>query len=139
MKNFSFKIRGHKYDVDVNKQDGKVIELEINGSKYKVELEKEIKTKKTPTLVRQAVKTSKSIKHNEPSGALKVTCPLPGNIIAINVKEGDEIKVGDKLFVYEAMKMENELVSEKAGTIAKVLANVGDAVLQDQVIIEITL
>ena len=139
MKNFSFKIRGHKYDVEVNKQDGKVIELEINGSKYKVELEKEIQTKKTPTLVRQAVKTSKSIKHNEPSGALKVTCPLPGNIIAINVKEGDDIKVGDKLFVYEAMKMENELVSEKAGTIAKVLANVGDAVLQDQVIIEITL
>jgi len=139
MKNFSFKIRGHKYDVEVNKQDGKVIELEINGSKYKVELEKEIQTKKTPTLVRQAVKTSKSIKHNEPSGALKVTCPLPGNIIAINVKEGDNIKVGDKLFVYEAMKMENELVSEKAGTIAKVLANVGDAVLQDQVIIEITL
>ena len=139
MKNFSFKIRGHKYDVDVNKQDGKIIELEINGSKYKVELEKEIKTKKTPTLVRQAVKTNKSIKHNEPSGALKVTCPLPGNIIAINVKEGDEIKIGDKLFVYEAMKMENELVSEKAGTIAKVLANVGDAVLQDQVIIEITL
>ncbi len=139
MKNFSFKIRGHKYDVEINKQDGKTIELEINGSNYKVELEKEIQTKKTPTLVRQAVKTTKSIKQEEESTSFKVKCPLPGNIIAINVKEGDTIKVGDNLFVYEAMKMENVLVSEKAGTISKIVANIGDAVLQDQVIIEINL
>jgi len=139
MKNFSFKIRGHKYDVEINKQDGKTIELEINGSNYKVELEKEIQTKKTPTLVRQAVKTKKSIQQTEESTSFKVNCPLPGNIIAINVKEGDTIKVGDNLFVYEAMKMENVLVSEKAGTIVKILVNTGDAVLQDQVIIEINL
>ncbi len=139
MKNFSFKIRGHKYDVEINKQDGKTIELEINGSNYKVELEKEIQTKKTPTLVRQAVKTKKSIQQTEESTSFKVNCPLPGNIIAINVKEGDTIKVGDNLFVYEAMKMENVLVSEKAGTISKIVANIGDAVLQDQVIIEINL
>ena len=139
MKNFSFKIRGHKYDVEINKQDGKIIELEINGSNYKVELEKEIQTKKTPTLVRQAVKTKKSIQQTEESTSFKVNCPLPGNIIAINVKEGDTIKVGDNLFVYEAMKMENVLVSEKAGTIVKILVNTGDAVLQDQVIIEINL
>jgi len=139
MKNFSFKIRGHKYDVDVYKQDGKIIDLEINGSKYHVELEQEIKTKKTPTLVRQAVKTNKSIEHNVASGPHKVQCPLPGNIVAINVKEGDTIKVGDKLFIYEAMKMENVLEAEKAGTVSKVLAGVGDAVLQDQVIIEINL
>ncbi|OYT11693.1 MAG: acetyl-CoA carboxylase biotin carboxyl carrier protein subunit [Bacteroidetes bacterium 4572_112] len=139
MKNFSFKIRGHKYDVDVYNQDGKTIDLEINGSKYHIELEHEIKTKKTPTLVRQAVKTNKSIQQNVTSGPHKVQCPLPGNIVALHVKEGDTVKVGDKLFVYEAMKMENVLEAEKAGTVAKVLANVGDAVLQDQVIIEINL
>ena len=139
MKNFSFKIRGHKYDVEVYKQDGKVIDLEINGSKYHVELEREIKTKKTPTLVRQAVKTNKSIQQNVASGPHKVQCPLPGNIVAIFVKVGDTINVGDKLFTYEAMKMENVLEAEKAGTVSKVLANVGDAVLQDQVIVEINL
>ncbi|MCK5847141.1 MAG: biotin/lipoyl-binding protein [Bacteroidales bacterium] len=139
MKKFSFKIRGHKYDVDVMNHDGKVISLEINGSQYSVELEQELKTKKTPTLVRQAVKTSKSIKQKDTSGPYKVKCPLPGNLISLNVKVGDEIKVGDTLFIYEAMKMENELVSEKNGVISSVLANIGDAVLQDQVIIEMNL
>jgi len=139
MKNFSFKIRGHKYDVEVLNQDGKAIDLEINGSKYKVELEHEMQTKKTPTLVRQAVKTSKSIQQKDNSGPYKVQCPLPGNIVSVFVNEGDTVKVGDKLFVYEAMKMENVMEADKAGTIAKVLANVGDAVLQDQVIIEINL
>ncbi len=140
MKKFSFKIRGHKYDVEIANQDNKVIELEINGSQYKVELEQEIETtRKTPTLVRQNVKNKKTIKTGDSTGTFKVKCPLPGNLIAIMVKDGDKVNAGDKLFVYEAMKMENVLVAEKAGTVSKLTASVGDAVLQDEVVLEITL
>ena len=139
MKKFSFKIRGHKYDVEVKNQDKKVIDLEINGSKYFVELENEIQTKKTPTLVRPAIQTHKKIEQKQNSGTHKVIIPLPGNIMSINVKVGDAVKSGDKLLVYEAMKMENVLESEKDGKISKVLVNVGDAVLQDATVIEISL
>ncbi len=139
MKKFSFKIRGHKYDVEIANQDNKIIELEINGSQYKVELEQEIESRKTPTLIRQAVKNKKTIKTGDASGTFKVKCPLPGNLIAIMVKDGDKVNAGDKLFVYEAMKMENVLVAEKAGTVSKLTASVGDAVLQDEVVLEITL
>ncbi len=137
MKKFSFKIRGHKYDVEVLKQEGKVLDIEVNGSKYLVELEKEIQVKKTPTLVRSTVKTQKSIEKKVPNSAYIVKCPLPGNIIRIDVKKGDEISVGDNLLMYEAMKMENVLKAEKAGTVSKILVNVGDTVLQEAILMQI--
>lgn len=140
MKKFSFKIRGHKYEVDVLHQEKNIIELEINGSTYTVELDQEILVKKTPTLVRTAVQTHKSIKKNTAeSGSLKVKSPLPGNIIQVMVKTGDAVAVGDKLLVYEAMKMENVVLAEKAGKIGKLHVAVGDTVLQDDVLIEINL
>ena len=139
MKKFSFKIRGHKYDIEVSKQESNIIELEINGSQYKVELEQEIETRKTPTLIRQAVKTKKAIKQNTNSGSFKVKCPLPGNIVSVMVKNGDKVNSGDKLLVYEAMKMENVIIAEKSGKISNLKAVVGDAVLQDEVLLEINI
>ena len=137
MKKFSFKIRGHKYDVEVLNQEAKVLELEVNGSKYLVELDKEIQVRKTPTLAREAVVTHKKIEKKEPAGGYIVRCPLPGNIISINVKIGDEVNIGDKLLMYEAMKMENIIKAEKAGKVSKILVNPGDAVLQEAVLMQI--
>ncbi len=140
MKKFSFKIRGHKYDVEVLHQERNIIDLEINGSQYSVELDQEIQIKKTPTLVRAAVHTHKPIqKKQAASGSLQVKCPLPGNIMQIMVKVGDTVDVGDKLLMYEAMKMENVVLAEKAGSISKIHVAVGDAVLQDAVLIDINL
>jgi len=138
MKKFSFKIRGHKYDVEVLHQERNIIDLEINGSHYSVELDQEIQMKKTPTLVRAAVHTHKPIqKKQTASGSLHIKCPLPGNIMQIMVKVGDTVEVGDKLLMYEAIKMENVILAEKPGTISKVHVAAGDAVMQDAVLIDI--
>ena len=53
------------------------------------------------------------------------------------VKEGDEVKKGDKLLMYEAMKMENILTAERDGTVRKIMVIPGDSVLQDDVLLEI--
>jgi biotin carboxyl carrier protein len=138
MKKFSFKIRGHKYDVEVLHQERNIIDLEINGSQYSVELDQEIQMKKTPTLVRAAVHTHKPIQQKHAaSGMLHIKCPLPGNIMQIMVKVGDAVEAGDKLLMYEAMKMENVILAEKPGTISKIHVAAGDAVLQDAVLIDI--
>jgi biotin carboxyl carrier protein len=140
MKKFSFKIRGHKYDVEVVSHEKNIVEIDINGSHYSVELDHEIQVKKTPTLVRSAVHTHKPIEKKKAAGGdLKIKCPLPGNIMQIMVKAGDKVEVGDKLLMYEAMKMENIMLAEKAGSITKVLVAVGDAVLQDDVLIEMSI
>lgn len=57
-----------------------------------------------------------------------VNAPMPGNILKIEVKQGDTVKAGQLMVILEAMKMENEIVAPKAGTVAQVVAKVGDKV-----------
>jgi biotin carboxyl carrier protein len=52
------------------------------------------------------------------------------------VKEGDEVKKGDKLVMYEAMKMENTIYAEKEGQVVKVKVKPGDNILEGDVLIE---
>ena len=133
MKNFKFTIRGNDYEVEIKKMEDNHAKIEVNGSVYNVELHKEQSQSKTPVLRRPALKHPKGsdkIKIID-EGVFKVKAPLPGNIMQIFVKQGDEIKKGDKLLQYEAMKMENDLLSEKDGMVSNIKVSPGDAVLQD--------
>ena len=59
---------------------------------------------------------------------LEVKCPMPGNILSVNVNVGDEVKEGHVLMILEAMKMENEIMSPKSGTVTAVTVKKGDIV-----------
>ena len=48
---------------------------------------------------------------------------MPGNILKINVSQGQTVKEGDVLIVLEAMKMENEIVAPKGGTVAQIVVS----------------
>jgi len=63
-------------------------------------------------------------------------CPMPGLLTALHVGVGDKVEAGQALAVVEAMKMENILRAEKAGTVAKVDARPGDSLAVDAVILE---
>ena len=60
-----------------------------------------------------------------------VKSPMPGNILRINVAQGQQVKEGDVLIILEAMKMENEVVSTKTGTVAQILVSKGAVVETD--------
>jgi len=62
--------------------------------------------------------------------------PMPGLLTALNVREGDTVEAGQPLAVVEAMKMENILRAQKAGTVARVAARPGDSLAVDAVILE---
>ena len=53
---------------------------------------------------------------------------MPGNILKINVTQGQHVEEGDVLLVLEAMKMENEVVANKAGTVAQIVVSKGAVV-----------
>ena len=53
---------------------------------------------------------------------------MPGNILKVNVSAGQAVKEGDVLVVLEAMKMENEIMAPKAGTVAQVVTSKGASV-----------
>ena len=63
-------------------------------------------------------------------------CPMPGLVTAINVAAGAKVEAGQALAVVEAMKMENILRAEKAGTVKEVRAKPGESLAVDAVIIE---
>ena len=54
-----------------------------------------------------------------------VNAPMPGNILTVNVTSGQAVKAGDVLCVLEAMKMENEIMAPKDGTVTQVLVSKG--------------
>ena len=89
--------------------------VNVNGTMYEVTVE-EIVGGAAPVAV-------------APAGAgEKVAAPMPGNILAVNVANGQAVKTGDVLFVLEAMKMENEIMAPCDGTVSSVSVQKGATV-----------
>lgn len=71
------------------------------------------------------------------TGGKTVTAPLPGSITKISVKVGDRINIGDQVLLMEAMKMENSISAEAAGTVKAILCKEGDQVQSGQALVEL--
>ena len=72
----------------------------------------------------------------DPITGAVVSGPMPGTILEIEVKPGDAVKVGDKLLVYESMKMENDVEAEHDGVIKRVFVKPGDRFAAEAPLIE---
>ena len=68
------------------------------------------------------------------SGRRDVRAPMPGKVIRVLVREGDEVTAGQGIVVMEAMKMQNEMPAPKAGRVVTVSVKAGDAVATGQVL-----
>lgn len=135
MKSFKYTINGNVYKVHVNSVEDNIADVEVNGTPYKVQLEKPAK-KELVTLKRpaQAPTTSSGApvvtrqSTAEAPGTIK--SPLPGVILDVCCKVGDTVKRGQKIAVLEAMKMENNINASQDGKILEVKVNKGDSVLE---------
>ena len=144
MKTFKFTISGKPYEVEVQNIEGNIATVNVNGTEYKVEMEEQAAPVVAP-VARPAAKpaaTQTQAAAPRPAAAAggagyKRAAPLPGTIMQIFVKQGDAVKKGDKLLMYEAMKMENNLLAEADGTITAINCRQGDNVLQGDVLIVI--
>ncbi len=75
------------------------------------------------------------VKQTGDSGKV-VRCPMPGLVVSIAVKEGQEVQAGDQLAIVEAMKMENVIRAERDATVKSVAVKAGDSLAVDAVILE---
>ncbi len=137
MKKFKFTIRGNEYEVQINSFEDNIAEIDVNGSIYQVELAEQVKTTKTPKLVRSQPVQTKEVSMKPVAGMSKVEAPLPGTIFKLHIKEGDTVKKGQVIMIMEAMKMENNILAEIDGVVKKVLVSEGASVLQGDVLAEI--
>ena len=64
--------------------------------------------------------------------------PMPGLLVEVAVKPGQDVKAGERLVVIEAMKMQNTLIAERDGTVAELLTAQGESLAVDQPIIRFT-
>ncbi|MGL5015069.1 MAG: biotin/lipoyl-containing protein [Bacteroidales bacterium] len=134
MKEFKFKINGNEYKVNVDAVEDNIAQIEVNGTPFTVEIERTVKKLKTISRPAAAPTTSAGapVVTRQSAGSTPgaVRSPLPGVILDVNVKVGDEIKVGQKIAVLEAMKMENNINADKAGKVIEVKVTKGDSVLE---------
>lgn len=139
MRVFKFNIKGQEYEVEIKQVDHNIAEVEVNGTTYQVELKRETRHSKTPILVRPEPAVPKSAHKfkKKISGTYEVKTPLPGNIMQVYVRESDEIRKGEKLVMYEAMKMENTIYAEKDGVVSRIKVKPGDTILEGDVLMEI--
>lgn len=111
--------------------------VKVNGKNYAVKLEGD-----TATVNGKAydINVKVGIEHKASSGSAEgeeVKAALPGNILRIEVEEGDEVAEGDVLLVVEAMKMETEIKSPKAGTVNAIEVAQGDKIVTGQTLVVI--
>lgn len=144
MKTYKFKINGKDYDVTIGEAEGKMLQVNVNGADYQVELENapaSAPAAAAPAAAAPAAATpapAAPAAPKAPAGAgEKVNSPLPGVIVEVSVKEGQAVKSGQKVAVLEAMKMENEISAPKDGTITAIHVNKGDSILEGAPIVTI--
>jgi len=119
----------------------KKFNITVNGTVYEVVVEEVNVSNETPAPVPKAVESKPEPKiESKPApapaaksssgkeGALKILAPMPSTIIKIAVEAGQKVKKDDLLLVFEAMKMENELVAPQDGIVVSVNTSKGTAV-----------
>lgn len=74
---------------------------------------------------------------NGKEGNIKVEAPMPGKIVGINVSVGDKVETNQVVAVLEAMKMENEIVTPKGGTVATINVTSGTDVNSGDILITV--
>lgn len=121
---FSIFHDGHHYNAYVAVEDTKVYVL-VNGQQYVFDKPKEKKSGYRPGMEESA------------DNGNEVRAPMPGKILKIFVKEGQKFNKNDRLFIVEAMKMENEVKASRAGTIKKINFKENDMVSVGEAVIEI--
>ena len=141
MKKFKFTISGKQYEVEVQSFENDKAQVVVNGTQYEVDVERE-KEEAKPVVA--APRPAAAPKADAPKAATagdanghKSVAPLPGTIMQIFVNVGDQVKRGDKILMYEAMKMENNFLAEVDGEIKDIKVRVGDNVLQGAVLVVI--
>jgi biotin carboxyl carrier protein len=142
MKEYKYTINGKKYEVTIGEIVENTASVTVNGEDYKVEMEPEAEPEKKKVVVRPAAAQAATDNASTTSSSNvniqnAVKAPLPGVVTEVLVAVGDEVKVGDKVVVLEAMKMANNLEAEKAGKVTAVCVQAGQTVMEGDALIVI--
>jgi len=144
---FEVTLDGHRHGVDLIRLNGAVASLRFveDGRSFHVSYDRGrnhdwrigVGDREFTFEVLSPVEAIGAVASAQGRGASVVTAPIPGKVVAVTVKPGDEVEPGRPLVVLEAMKMENELTADQAGRVAAVRVAHGDTVEAGAVLVEL--
>ncbi len=143
MKEYKYKINGEEYNVTINEVNDTTAQVEVNGVAYNVEWEKP-EVPKPVVVAKPAAPAAKPAAApaaapapaaTSTAGGYAIKTPLPGVIIDIKVNIGDTVAKGQTVAILEAMKMENNINSDRDGKVASIAVSKGETVADGAVLI----
>jgi biotin carboxyl carrier protein len=132
---YKVSISDKSYEVEIEDIHARPIVAHVDGQKFEVHPESGSK----PEVQKEADESKPVIVSTQPAARVgngnELTAPLPGTIISIFVKAGDEIEAGKVVLIIEAMKMKNSIRTTRGGIVAEVLVNPGQTVAHKQALV----
>ncbi len=134
---YEVKIGDQIHKVDAYQHDYGTVSLLVDSESYSVQLdqrENEVKVYIRDSVFPLEILDEKRLRMRRAAGKFTVegkqtmTAPMPGKVVKVLVKVGDEVKAGQGIVVIEAMKMENEMKSPKDGKVVEMHVQEGQAV-----------
>lgn len=130
------RIGNNTYLVEIEQLDKRPIVARIGDDKFEIWPD-ENSTGPVSTPENSVLPSAKFSNQDSPTNRQGyVKAPIPGVIVTILIKVGDEVEVGQELCVLEAMKMKNTIRAGRAGKIASVLAAIGQQVKHNELLFE---
>lgn len=145
MVRYRVRVGGKEYEVEIKEEYGDTYVVEVDGEEFEVIVEAPPAGPMVPRVV-SAAAAHEAPKAGRGRGILSrlrglrgkvVKASVPGKVVKIMVKEGDEVKEGDTVAILESMKMRMEIKSEYSGKVKEVLVSEGEFVEQGQPIVVI--
>ncbi len=144
---YKLTIQEQTFDIEIGAITGDVAEVTVDHKPYKVRIEGSPAATFHPAAAAPKPVAAPAVtatpaaaparQVSTPDGADKITAPIPGVILSIDVQVGDRVAPGQVVAIMEAMKMENNMVSHIAGTVTKILLAKGAEVATGDVIMVI--
>lgn len=147
MKTYRITIKGTDYEVVVGDVSSSPVTVTVNGEEFEVDLPSGSESV-APASSAEARPRPAAPRTNIPASGPRPAAPtsgddgsiralMPGKIISVSVKAGQQVTAGQAVLVMESMKMENTISAVKDGTVTAVLVSEGDSVQHGQTMIEI--
>ena len=123
----------------------KNLRITVNGKSYDVQVE-EIGASNESTSTNDSIDLGEASKPQKEevkrenkgtAGGEAIKSPMPGTIVSVNVKEGQNVSSGDVLVILEAMKMENEILAPRDAVVSSVNVSKGQSVESDTILLSL--
>jgi biotin carboxyl carrier protein len=148
--NWQIVVNGHPVEVDprhldaVTEVEPGVYSIVLEGESFEVRLlgepdawTAEVGGRRLPVEVRDPRNTSRRSKTALGAGRQSIRAPMPGKIVRVLVRQGDQVETGQGLVVVEAMKMQNELKAYRPGRVIRMNAQPGNTIAAGETLVEL--